>query len=141
MTEISKECPIESKICGLLGNVLVTPYNVGPLILTIALWFLSCYFSFWNNNFDMRSTVASYIIWGSLGCILIGALSTENRSQYLVKFGVLTELITIFALVSTKSVIILVNDVGMWGLFPLSIFCFLLLLKNIWIWNSLREDK
>ena len=139
MTEISKECSIESKICGLLGKVLVTPYNVSLILITILVWFLSCYFGYFNSNFDMMSTIAGYIIWGSQGCIVIGVFTTGSYSKCLVKLGVLTELITIFALLSAKSVVVLINSIGMLVLFPLSIFCFLLLLKNILIWNSSRD--
>jgi len=111
-------------------NLLVMQYNVGLVILTALLWSLCFYFGYWDKNFDMLSTIESYIVGLSLVSILIGALG-HSRWQKLIKLGIITKIAAIFTLAASKSVI--TSVAGVWLLTPISIFCFFVLLKNIWI--------
>jgi hypothetical protein len=114
----------------IITSILALPYNVGLIILTTLLWSFCCYFGFWNTNFDMLSTVEGYIAGFGLVSILIGALG-HARWHRLIRLGVITEVAAIFALVASKSLVI--SALGVWILSPISMFCFFMTLKNIWI--------
>jgi len=121
---------LEKTILNVVGKILVTPYNWSLVIMTI-LWWLCCFwFPYYNANFDMASTMEGYIITLSLVCIVVGMFPKEKR-YFLTQFGILTQIVAIFALVSVKSVNL--GSWGIWILIPCSMFCFLLLLKNIWL--------
>ena len=110
----------------IITSILALPYNVGPIILATLLWTFCCYFSYFNlNNFDMISTVDGYIVWLGLISTLIGALGHE-RWRALIRLGVITQVVAIFALVASKSVVI--RDVGVWVLSPVSMFYFFIIL-------------
>lgn len=115
----------------IITSVLELPCNVGPVILTVLLWAFCCYFGYWStNNFDLISTIEGYIMVTGLISTLIGVLGQKHWRR-LIRLGVLTQVAAIFALVAYKSLVI--RDVGFWVLSPVSMFCFFMIVKNIWI--------
>lgn len=120
----------------LINKFLQAPYNAGLIVVSILLWMLCCYFGYWNKNFDMLSTIETYIIFTSLIAILVGALGADHY-RHLIRLGVITQITAIFALVASKS--LLVSTMGIWFFTPLSIFCFCLLLKEFW--QAVGQDK
>jgi hypothetical protein len=115
----------------IITSILTWPHNVGVIILTTLLWSFCCYFGYYStNNFDMLPTIEGYIAGLALVSILIGALGPARWRKF-IKLGVITEVAAIFALVTSKS--LMVAAAGLWIFSPISMFCFFMLIKNIWI--------
>ena len=121
-----------------ITKFLLKEYNVGLIALTALLWAFSYYFGYWNKNFDMFSTLEGYIVAFSLVSIVVGVLGQE-KWQKLIKLGVITKVVAVFALVTSKSIV--VSPLGVWVLSPVSIFCFFVLVKNIWIESGRKLHK
>ena len=132
-------CSAEHKIVDLIGRVLVTKYNFSLVIITVLWWMFACLFQYYNTNFDMLSTAGNYIMYLSLISISVGLTSNGNHYKHLAKLGVLSAILVVFTLSASKSVsTALLSE--MW-LVPISMFCFLLLLKNIWLAASFKDDS
>lgn len=115
----------------IITSILELPHNVGVIILTALLWSFCCYFGYYStNNFDMLPTIESYIAALGLVSILMGALGPARWRKF-IRLGVITKVAAIFALVASKS--LMIAAAGLWILSPVSMFCFFMLIKNIWL--------
>lgn len=119
----------------LISKILVTPFNIGLIVMSALLWILCSLLGYWNTNFDMLSTIETYIIALGLIGILIGGIGDKSK-LHLIKLGIITQIIGVFALATSKSVA--VSIIGIWLLTPMSFFWFFLLLKNLWL---ITENK
>jgi len=126
----NKTQSVEHILSELLHSFLVTPYNWSLVGLAAFLWSCVCYFGYFNTNFDMISSVSYYIMLLSLVTIIIGFTKKELGTN-LVKLGIVTELVNIFSLCSSKSVVF--QQFGIFILLPICLFLFLLQLKNLLI--------
>ncbi len=129
---------MERKIVDLIGKALVTKYNFSLIIIT-ALWrMFACVFQYYNTNFDLLVLSSNYIMYLSLISILLGLTINGIHYKHLARLGILSVVLVVFALSASKSVpTALLGE--MW-LVPISMFTFLLLLKNIWLAVSLKGD-
>lgn len=132
-------CSTEHKIVDLIGRGLLTKYNFSLVVITALWWMSACLFQYYNTNFDMLSTAGNYIMYLSLISISVGLTSNGNHYKHLAKLGVLSAILVVFTLSATKSV--LTALLGEMWLVPISMFCFLLLLKNIWLVASFKDDS
>jgi hypothetical protein len=129
----------ERKIVDLIGKVLVTKYNFSLVIITALWWMFACVFQYYNTNFDPLVLSGNYIMYLSLISISLGLTIDGSRYKHLAKLGVLSAILVVFTLSASKSVpAALLGE--MW-LVPISMFTFLLLLKNIWLAVSFKEDS
>ncbi len=134
--------PLEQKIINLIGKVLITPNNYGPVTMTFIFWLYSCYFGYnANHNFDLITTVQSYIIYSSLVGVVIGMLSQREYLGYITRLGLLTQILAIFALLAFKQLDKVTCVFAIYILVSLSMFCFLLLIKNIWLVSMVGEEN
>jgi hypothetical protein len=78
----------------------------------------------------MLPTIEAYIAALGLVCILMGALGPARWRKF-IRLGVITKVAAIFALVASKS--LMIAAAGLWILSPVSMFCFFMLIKNIWL--------
>jgi hypothetical protein len=122
----------------LISKILIAPYNIGLIAMSALLWVLCCLLGYWNANFDMLSTIETYIIGLGLISVLIGGIGDESK-RHLLKLGVITQIIGVFALVTSKS--LAVSVIGIWLLTPISFFCFFLVLKNLWLITENKSEK
>ena len=131
---------MERKVINLIGEVLITPYNFSLVMMT-ALWWILCYYSPYNGtgNFDMIVTMTNYVIYLNLIAIAVGLSIASNHCKYLARLGAVGFALSILALAATKSYV--AHRFGAFIATPASQFCFLLLLKNIWISSSGSIDS
>jgi hypothetical protein len=129
----------EHKIVDLIGKALITKYNFSLVIITVLWWMFACVFKYYNTNFDPLVSAENYIMYLSLISISLGLTSNGNHYKHLAKLGVLSAILVVFALSTSKSVSTAL--LGEMWLVPISMFCFLLLLKNIWLVVSFKEDS
>ena len=129
---------LEQTLGRLIGRILATPYNWSLVGLTILWGSLIYCFGFWNTNFDMVSTMTNYIMLSGVAVTVVGLLMQGELSSNLTRLGVLTQFVTMLAIFIAKSV-----ATSRFGVFiiPLSMFCFLLLLKNIWLMASAKVEN
>ncbi|WPY01945.1 hypothetical protein Trichorick_01869 (plasmid) [Candidatus Trichorickettsia mobilis] len=129
----------EHKIVDLIGKVLVTKYNFSLVIITALWWMFACVFQYYNTNFDPLVLSGNYIMYLSLISISLGLTIDGSHYKHLAKLGVLSAILVVFTLSASKSVSTAL--LGEMWLVPISMFCFLLLLKNIWLAVSFKEDS
>lgn len=125
---------VENKLCVVLGRALITPYNWSLILMTILIWSFggSIFMYSANANFDMSVVVNEYARNISMFAIAVGFFFSTKRSNILVGLGVGNYLLCLGSIVMSKT-LFLQGMVGELCFKPLSILCFLLLLKNIWI--------
>ena len=117
-------------ICNdMFSRFLSFPYNLGLIFVTIIWWTFSFFFSYYNTNFDMLSSVCSGILMISIASIIIGIF--QEKSKHLGRLGVVTSLAAIFSLSLGKSVI--TSSYAIYSIVPITMFLCLILLKNIWL--------
>jgi hypothetical protein len=81
----------------------------------------------------MLLALHNYIQLLSLASILIGLIGVQEEYRILTKYGVLTYLLSILTLIFSRNVNIFITAyIAQLVLKPLSIFCFLILIKTIW---------
>ena len=88
---------LETKICKAIGKGIDTPYNCSLIIATFVLWTISGTIMYsTNQNFDMVTSVSSYIQFLSLAAILYGLLMRNSEGAFmtrqLLRMGVATVL-------------------------------------------------
>ena len=122
----------EDKIIILIGRVLMTPYNFSLIIMTVLWWHL-CYYSPYssNGNFDMTVTMSNYLIYLNLLVIAVSVNSNGQAQKHLTRLGVVGLMLSILALATIKSFV--AHSFGALIITPLSQFCGLLVLKNMWL--------
>ena len=129
----------EHKIVDLIGKALITKYNFSLVIITVLWWMFDCVFKYYNTNFDPLVSAENYIMYLSLISISLGLTFNGSHYKHLAKLGVLSAILVVFTLSASKSVTTAL--LGEMWLVPISMFCFLLLLKNIWLVVSFKEDS
>jgi len=125
---------IENKACVAVGRLLITPYDWSLFIATIIIWsFGGSIFSYSGNaNFDMSIVTNEYTKNLSMFAIAIGFFFSTKRSNILIGLGIGNYLLCFGSVIMSKT-LFAQGVIGELLLKPLSIFCFLLLLKNMWI--------
>jgi hypothetical protein len=138
-----KQVPIlEQKIINLISIFLIIPHNYNLLAMISMFWIYSCYFSYnANHNFDRITTLQSYIIYCSSARIAIGMLCRREFSGHITRLSLLTQILAIFALLTMKQLDEITYVFAIYILVPLSMFCFLLLIKNIWLASMAGEES
>jgi hypothetical protein len=130
---------LENRVCIALGRVLMTRYNWSLILIAILIWsFGGSLFPYSGNaNFDMLSSMNEYFRYMSVFSIAVGLFFATQRAHILVGLGIANYLLGLASIMMSK--VLLLNGLsGVFLLHPLNIFCFLLILKNIWI---LAVDK
>jgi len=129
----------ENIICNAVGRVLINPYNWGLILATILIWSIGAIFGYSANaNFDMSALINEYTRNLSLLAIAVGFFFTSRRAYILVGVGIGSYLLSFFAQMLSKT-LLFQGMVGELAIKPLSIFCFMLLLKHMWILAVDRE--
>lgn len=129
----------EHKIVDLIGKALITKYNFSLVIITALWWMFACVFQYYNTNFDPLVLSGNYIMYLSLISISLGLTFNGSHYKHLARLGILSAILVVFALSASKGVpTALLGE--MW-LVPISMFCFLLLLKNIWLAVNFKGDS
>lgn len=129
---------VESIICIGLGRVMITPYNWSLVVLTVLIWGFSNLLTYSANaNFDMTIAINEYAKYISFISIGVGLYFSGKRPHHLVGLGVANYLLSLITLIMSK-VFFMNGFVGIFLLNPMSIFCLMLILKNIW---TLGVDK
>lgn len=123
---------LEVKIVTNLTRVLVTPYNWSLLLITAVIFYLYA-LPYYNNNYDMPSTFANYLILFSGGSLIAKYLrQVRSNTQDLVgEYAVLSLILSIATLLLIKTT--LFYNIASITLVPVNILVFLLLLKNIFL--------
>ena len=131
---------IENKICSIIGRLLITRYNWSLVLTTILIWvFGGAIFGYSANaNFDMSVLLNEYTKVFSLFAIGVGFFFSLRRSYFLVGLGIGSYLISLASQIMSKT-LVLNGAFGALALKPLSIFCLMLILKNMWILAVDRE--
>ena len=121
-------------ICGLISNCFNTPYNWSIGVMTFVIWiFTSGIIGYYNHsNFDMLITLHNYIQFLSLGAVVVGLLKGDKEHLILAKYGVFTYLLSVLTLIFTRNIFITMY-LAQFILKPASIFCFLMIIKQIWL--------
>lgn len=143
MNEDNKQTKdLEQTITNVIGKVLVTPYNFSLVALTFILWLYACNFGWSSNwNFDLPKTVTDYIIYFSLAGVVVGMLGQRELSGQITRLGLLTLILAIVSLLTKRQLDDSNKFVSIFFLIPAAIFCFLLLIKNIWLASETNQDK
>lgn len=125
---------LESRLCLILGNLLMRPYNWSLILLTALIWgFGGCLFSYSANaNFDMLRTVSEYFRDISILLIAVGLFFKARRAHYVVGLGIINYLLSVMSIIMSKT-LFLNGLMGICIFYPLNIFCILLAIKNVWI--------
>lgn len=123
---------LEVKIVTNLTRVLVTPYNWSLLLITAVIFYLYA-LPYYNNNYDMPSTFANYLILFSGGSLIAKYLrqDRDNNKDLVGEYAVLSLILSIATLLLIKTT--LLYNIASITLVPVNILVFLLLLKNIFL--------
>lgn len=124
---------LENKICGTMTSLLNTPYNWSLILATLIIWsFGGAVFSYSaNSHFNMEVAVNGYMKIFSIVAILVGFFKRSDQSRLLIGIGITGFLLSLFTIVMTKT-LIMQGMLGELVLKPLCIFCFFILIKNLW---------
>jgi len=143
MNEDNKQIQtLEQTIANVIGKVLVTPYNFSLVALTFILWLYACNFSWSSNwNFDLTKTLHDYIIYFSLAAVVIGTLGQRELSGQITRLGLLTLILAIVSLLTLKQLDYINKFCSVYFLVPMTLFSFLLTIKNIWLASATNQDK
>ena len=143
MNEENKQTQtLEQTIISVIGKVLVTPYNFSLVALTFILWLYACNFGWSSNwNFDLPKTVTDYIIYFSLAGVVVGMLGQRELSGQIARLGLLTLVLAIVSLLALKQLDYMNKFCSVYFLVPMTLFSFLLTIKNIWLASATNQDK
>ncbi|MDP5021267.1 MAG: hypothetical protein NWP91_06010 [Rickettsiaceae bacterium] len=127
---------LETIICKSITCSLKTQYNWSLILLTALMWaFTGGLFPYsTNQNFDMTTTVFSYVQYLSVAIIiygLIGSMADAPFSKRMLRLGIVTYLLALFTIISTRNFGIMFT-VGIWVIKPLAIYSFLLIVQTLW---------
>jgi hypothetical protein len=130
--ELKQTARLEDTTCCIANKIMNTPYNWSLMLMTIILWvFGGAIFPYSaNSNFDMAIAINEYTKLMGLVTIVLGVLKQSSHSKRMVGLGISCYLLSLVSVVMSKT-LFASGLVGELTLKPLSIFCFLLLLKNI----------
>jgi len=143
MNEENKQTKdLEQTIISVIGKVLVSPYNFSLVALTFILWLYACNFGWSSNwNFDLPKTVTDYIIYFSLAGVVVGMLGQRELSGQITRLGLLTLILAIVSLLTLKQLDYMNKFCSVYFLVPMTLFSFLLTIKNIWLASATNQDK
>ena len=143
MNEDNKQIQtLEQTIANVIGKVLVTPYNFSLVALTFILWLYACNFGWSSNwNFDLTKTLHDYIIYFSLAAVVIGTLGQRELSGQITRLGLLTLILAIVSLLTLKQLDYINKFCSVYFLVPMTLFSFLITIKNIWLASATNQDK
>ena len=132
----NKKFSLETIICKSISCALKTRYNWSLILLTAFIWvFAGGLFSYsTNQNFDMTSSVFSYVQYLSVVIIiygLIASMADAPSATRLLRLGIITYLLALFTIISTRNFGI-VFMIGVWVIKPLAIYSFLLIIQTLW---------
>ena len=135
---------LEAKICKAISKGIDTPYNWSLIIATLILWTISGSIVYsTNQNFDMVTSVSSYIQFLSLAAILYGLLRCNYEGVFmtrqLLRMGIVTYILSLLTMIMMKNFGI-IFDLGLWVVKPICIFSFLLLIKTMWQIPSIKQE-
>jgi len=135
---------LETKICKAISKAIDTPYNWSLIIATFVVWIISGGIVYsTNQNFDMVTSVSSYIQFLSLAAILYGLLRRNSegafKTRQLLRMGVATYVLSLLTMIMMKNFGI-IFDLGLWVVKPICIFSFLLLTKTMWQIPSIKQE-
>jgi hypothetical protein len=136
-TSINVTIPVDAKCSKCVDAITCffnTPYNWGVVVLTLAIWVLTSFFSYYNSgNFDMLLTLHNYIQLLALVAIITGLMRADNKQyMFLTKYGISAYFLSILAIICTRNTFVAINFLAHFLLKPASIFFFLLIVKQIW---------
>lgn len=137
----------EERFTEVLGIFFTLPYNIGIIILTLAMWSGTFSFAYYSaGNFNLSATIAGYLFLGSLSGIIYGQISATKpyscgqiEVTIIGKLGLISLVLSIFMLMSVK--IFYFYQIGLYLVSPISMFSFFLLLKNIWIGSKVKTER
>ena len=127
------------KCYGNLGSVkncavkmLKSPSNIALTILTYVIWSMLGMSYSSNQNFDMTVTPQYYVMLLSFISILVALINYNTKLVLLAIVGAVTVVVSLLAIVTSKiGVIWLGYPIGYYALCPMSIFLFLVQIKQI----------
>lgn len=122
---------IENVLFHFVDSVFRLPLNMGCVILAILLWFFVMSFTYNSSgNFNLFSTIMNYIALASIASIVGGKISTATNGKQIVNLGIISLLLSIFAIIFFK--VMILSFIGYLVICPASFFVFALLLKSLW---------
>ena len=136
---------LETKICKAISKGIDTTYNWSLIIAAILLWTISGAIMYsTNQNFDMVTSLSSYIQFLSLAAILYGLLTINSEGAFmtrqLLRMGIATYILSLLTMIMMKNFGIIFN-LGLWVVKPICIFSFLLLVKTMWQIPSIKQTS
>lgn len=118
---------LEQKIINLFGVIFNMPANMGIIVLTALTWLFLLVFSI---DEALIVNIVHYIILTSIASIIIGKLGKTNNNLQVINLGVIGLLLGVFAIISSKVVIL--SSIGYLVICPVSFFVFFLMLRALW---------
>lgn len=113
-------------------KMLKSPSNIVIIILTYMIWSMLGMRYSSNQNFDMTVTPQYYVMLLSVISILAALINYNTKLVLLAIVGAMTVVVSLLAIVTNKiGVIWLGYPIGYYALCPMSIFLFLLQIKQI----------
>lgn len=113
-------------------KMLKSPSNIVLIILTYVTWSMLGMSYSSNQNFDMTVTPQYYVMLLSVISILAALINYNTKLVLLAIVGAITVVVSLLAIVTSKiGVICLGYPIGYYALCPMSIFLFLLQIKQI----------
>lgn len=127
---------LETIIYKSISCALKTQYNWSLILLTALIWIFSggLFPYSTNQNFDMTTSVFSYVQYLSVAIIiygLIGSMADAPFSKRILRLGIVTYLLALFTIISTRNFGIMFT-IGIWVIKPLAIYSFLLIVQALW---------
>jgi len=133
---------LEQILSDAMHKIFNTPYNYSIILMSLILWVVSFFFPYHSNqNFDMPKFVIQNIIIFGMLCTVSGVFINKLKANYLAPIGSATVILAIFSLVGIRLIGSILHIISTLIFVPLSIFCFLLLIKNILLIAGDREEN
>jgi hypothetical protein len=131
--------PSEKELMNKLMCCISMKFNAGIAIFTVFLWSMATFFSYYNKNFDMLSTITNYTSFLSIGCIVGAFISSRAGAAQVASVAIISFMLSMVTVVLAKNTTF--SSLGHFWLLPVNIFVSLLLIKNIWLVVSGSEEK
>ena len=113
-------------------KMLKSPLNIALVILTYVIWSMLGMRYSSNQNFDMTVTPQHYIMLLSVISILAALINYKTKLVLLAIVGAMTFVVSLLSIVTSKiGVIWFGYPIGYYVICPISIFLFLLQIKQI----------
>ena len=123
-------------------KILKSPSNFALVILTYMIWSMLGMRYSSNQNFDMMVTPQYYVMLLSAISILAALINYNTKLVLLAIVGVIAVVVSLLAVVTSKvGITWLGYPIGYYFLYPMSVFLFLLQIKQItcFAWNKYCE--